>query len=83
MQNISVLNAPPKTFLVSSNTMRRNYSDLPLHYKKRVRYLAMRVDDWQTDTLALFLNDLLVVNDNFSDPNRGGSSNLCGIPSQN
>ena len=83
MQNISVLNVPPNTFLVGSGLVKRNYSNLPIHYKKRVRYLIMRIDEWQNDTVALFMNDLLVLNENFSDTGRSGSSNMCSVPSQN
>jgi len=62
VENVSVLNVPPTTFLVGSNSMKRSYSGLPNHYQKRVRYLQLRIDDWQNDTLALFLNDLLILN---------------------
>jgi hypothetical protein len=44
-----------QNFIITNNKMTKAWNNLINHYKVRVRFLLVKVDDWQTDYLDLYL----------------------------
>lgn len=70
------------TYLITRNSLSKTFTNLPPHSKVRIMYTLMKIDDWGSDPLDLYLNDLLVKQDVFQGSKQGGS-NVCGSSTQN
>ena len=70
------------SYLVSQNNSKKTFSNLPPHSRVRIMYTLMKIDNWGSDPLDLYLNDLLVNQDIFQGDKQGGS-NVCGSSTQN
>ena len=47
-------------YLLSENRISKTFTQLPPHSRVRVMYTLMKIDDWGSDPLDVYFNDLLV-----------------------
>ena len=52
-------------FTVVENKLIETYR-IPAHYKYKVQFLLLKIDDWEGDTIDIYLNDLLVKHIDFA-----------------
>lgn len=75
-------NTQTVNYLLSENKISKTFTNLPPHSRVRVMYTLMKIDDWGSDPLDVYFNDLLVNQDVFQGAKSGGN-NICGNPNQN
>ena len=53
-------------FVVAEDRMEQRFSLPETHYKVKIEFMLMRIDDWEDDRLHMYVNDLLVMDKKFS-----------------